>query len=498
MADMDISIALAVGALLVGAALGALIAQSRFAAALATLRAAREAVSAQRDDLLAERDTARRERDGAVTERAALQATLARLEEQLSQEQARAAEQLRNLREARQEAQERLSDMFKALSTDALRDQSAAFLQLAEERLNSAQERAVGDLDLRRQAVEQLVAPLRETLGKVEHQLSDAERHRGDAQAALRREMELVRETSEQLRGQTAALVTALRKPQTRGRWGELQLRRVVEVAGMVDHCDFMEQQSDSREGEGLLRPDLVVRLAGGKSVVIDAKVPLAAFLEAAETTDEAFRDDRLKAHARHMRAHVEALAAKRYWERFTPCPEFVVLFVPGESFLSAALEHDPALQEDAARRKVVLATPMTLIALLRTVAYAWTQEAIADHAQQVLDLGRELYERLRTLGGHVDRLGRTLGTAVGAYNDAVGSLESRVLVTARRFHEARLVDAPIEGPRQVERTVRVISAEELRTDDRAESGGRVYPLPAQPVDQPTSLGGSQPEEATR
>lgn len=313
-------------------------------------------------------------------------------------------------------------------------------------------------------AVAELSAALRGALDAVEDSLDDAERGRIATQAALEREMALVRATSEQLRLETGALVTALRKPQTRGRWGEIQLRRVVELAGMVEHCDFEEQRSDAGAG-GTVRPDLVVRLAGGRSVVVDAKVPLSAYLEAAEAPEGPRRDERLLAHARQLRAHVDALAAKRYWERFRPSPEFVVLFVPGDAFLAAALEQDPALLDDAARRKVVLATPMTLIALLRTVAYAWRQDAVARDAQQVLDLGRDIHERLRVFLGHVDRLGRQLGGAVAAFNDTVGSLESRVLVSARRLHEAGLADEPLPAPAPVERLARPPTPSDTRSD---------------------------------
>ena len=303
-------------------------------------------------------------------------------------------------------------------------------------------------------AVSELTAALRGALDAVEDSLDDAERGRIATQAALEREMALVRATSEQLRSETGALVTALRKPQTRGRWGEIQLRRVVELAGMVEHCDFEEQASGAGAG-GTVRPDLVVRLAGGRHVVVDAKVPLSAYLEAMEAPEGPARDERLAAHARQVRRHIESLAAKRYWEHFTPSPEFVILFVPADAFLASALEHDPAVFDDAARRKVVLATPMTLIALLRTVAYAWRQDAVARDAAQVLDLGRDITERLRVLITHVDRLGRQLGGAVAAYNETVGSLESRVLVSARRLHEAGLADEPLATPAPIERLAR-------------------------------------------
>jgi DNA recombination protein RmuC len=310
-----------------------------------------------------------------------------------------------------------------------------------------------------RQSLEVLVAPLRDTLGKVEGRLHQMEAARAAAEASLAVQVDQVRITGEALRRETAALVTALRKPDVRGRWGELHLRRAVELAGLVERCDFELQAWAGGES---LRPDMLVRLAGGKHVVVDAKVPLAAFLDAAEAVDDAVRSQRLAAHARQLRAHVDLLAAKAYWRHFSPTPEFVVLFVPGEAFLAQALDTDPSLLEYAAGRHVVLATPTTLIALLRTVAYAWSQAALADNAREVFELGRELYDRLGSLGGHVDQLGRALGNAVGAYNKAVGSLESRVFVSARRLHELRVVTEELPAPRAVQEGTRPLTAPEL------------------------------------
>ncbi|HLZ36672.1 MAG TPA: DNA recombination protein RmuC [Mycobacteriales bacterium] len=368
---------------------------------------------------------------------------------------------------------EKLREQFRALSAEALERNSHHLVELADARLRTSSVQASGELEQRRQAIEHLVAPLRETLGRVETQLRELEHTRTAAHATLLQQVEFVRATGEQVRRETAALVTALRKPQTRGRWGELQLRRVVEVAGMVERCDF-DAQSVVAGDDGAQRPDLVVHLAGGKHVVVDAKVPLSAFLEAAETTDDEVRAERLAAHARQLRQHVDTLAGKAYWQRFTPTPEFVVLFVPGEAFLAQALDTDPALLEHAATRRVVLATPTTLIALLRTVAYAWSQDALARNAQQVHALGRELYERLGTLGGHVDRLGRAIGGAVNAFNATVGSLESRVLVTARRLRDLDVVDSDLGTVPQVDSIPRVLAAEELVGDARA-----VVPLPS-------------------
>lgn len=332
------------------------------------------------------------------------------------------------------------------------------------------------------------VAPLAEALGKVEAQLRSLESTRVHAQASLTEQVSLVRSSSEALRDQTAALVTALRAPQTRGRWGEMQLRRVVELAGMVEHCDFTEQATVSRDG-GALRPDLVVRLAGGKHVVVDAKVSLAAYLDAVESRDPEVSAQRLAAHARHLREHVKGLAAKEYWRSFEPTPEFVVLFVPGDAFLAPALERDPALLEDAMAARVLIATPTTLMAMLRTIAYSWQQEALRENARTVFELGRELYRRLSTVGGHVDKLGRTLGRAVADYNATVGSLERNVLVTARRMAELQVTDADLPTLTTVEEVPRPLAAPEL-TAALEELTGRPVPDPAEILDDTTGHSG--------
>ena len=271
-----------------------------------------------------------------------------------------------------------------------------------------------------------------------------------------------VRGSSDNLRAETSALVNALRAPHTRGRWGEMQLRRVIEAAGAIEHCDFTEQTS-AAGADSLLRPDVVVHLAGGKQVVVDAKVPFSAYLEAMEARDDSARAERMRAHARQMRDRIKELSAKEYWSRFEPTPEFVVLFVPSDAFLDAALREDPSLQETAFTSDVVLATPSTLVALLRTIAYTWRQEALAANAREVCTLGRELYKRLGTLGGHVERLGTSLGAAVASYNQTVGSLETRVLVTARRFPEMGVGGDELPVVQPVEATPRLVSAPELR-----------------------------------
>jgi DNA recombination protein RmuC len=354
-----------------------------------------------------------------------------------------------------------LRESFQAMSAEALRRNNEEFLTLAEERLRQASAEASGELTRREQAIQGLVNPMRESLAKFEAQVRDVERERTSSYADLRRQVAQASDVSEQLRTETASLVNALRAPAVRGRWGEMQLRRVVESAGMVEHCDFDEQVTVSAD-DGALRPDLVVRLSGGKQVVVDAKVPFAGYLEAMEARDEAGRAERRKAHARHVREHIDKLAAKEYWRALEATPEFVVMFVPADAFLNAALEEDPSLQELAFERRVVVATPSTLIAMLRTISYAWRQEALAANAADVLRLGRELHGRLATMGGHVAKLGNQLGSAVKTYNDTVGSLEGRVLVTARKFADLKVTGDALDAPDQVEVATRAVAAPEL------------------------------------
>ncbi len=332
---------------------------------------------------------------------------------------------------------DRLTGAVRAASTEAFQTTSAQFLELAGTRLETT------------------VAPLKESLQRVGAQVQELDRAREQSYGALRRQVDV-------LADRTGNLANALRSPNVRGRWGESQLRNVVELSGMLEHCDFVAQAS-ARDGDGeLLRPDLVVRIPGGKSVVVDAKVPLQAYLDAFETADEAERRDRLAAHARQVRDHMTKLSAKAYWRQFTPAPDFVVMFVPDETLLRAAHEHDPRLSEDAWSQHVIIASPSTLMSLLRTVAAVWQQETIAESARQVSDLGRELYKRLSTMGAHVARLGKSLDGAVKAYNETVGSLETRVLPQARAFerHGITGIDTPELQP--VDRQARALAAPEL------------------------------------
>ncbi len=370
--------------------------------------------------------------------------------------------------------QARLTEQFRALSAEALSANNAQFLDLAEARLREAQAGAGNDLDKRRHAVAGLVAPLEDTLHRVEGRLQELEAARVGAYAALTEQVAANRVASELLTSETAALVTALRAPHTRGRWGELQLRRVVELAGMEARCDFDEQVGLTVAGS-TLRPDLVVRLAGGRSVIVDSKVTLAAYLEAAGSSDAAHRDERMRAHARHLRAHVDFLAAKEYWAALPGTPEFVVLFVPGEAFLGPALERDEGLLEHAMSRRVIIATPTTLVAMLRTVAWSWQQESLTESAREVFELGRELYSRLGTMGEHLDRLGRSLGRAVTDYNAATGSLESRVLVTARKLHGLGIGADDLPMPRGLDHGPRPLTAAELTVP--AAEAARLRPL---------------------
>ena len=374
-------------------------------------------------------------------------------------------------RDACQELERRVTELTTTLTLErqaaadraGLKDEFAdAFKALSAEAVSQLRAQSTDDLETREKALERMVAPIRESLTKVDSGVRELEKARSEAYGSLTAQVKSLAETQDRLRTDTASLVTALRAPAVRGRWGEMQLRRAVEAAGMVGYCDFVEQETVHAEG-GALRPDLIVKLPGHKNVVVDAKAPLQAYLDALEAADDETQRARLKDHGRQLRDHVTKLSAKSYWEQFQPTPELVVLFVPGESLLSAALEQDPRLLEDAARLGVVLASPATLITVLLAVARGWREETVAESARAVSELGKELYDRIRTMADHFVRVGKSLDGAVGAYNDAVGSLERRVLVTARRFSELGVVQrAEIAVPEPIERTARALQASEL------------------------------------
>ena len=364
-------------------------------------------------------------------------------------------------KESFKQAAEELSEKFKALSRDALKDNNQSFLQLAHATLDKFQETAKGDLELRQKAIDQLVKPLKESLEKVDGKINEIEKARAGAYSELREQIRGLATSQLQLQAETGNLVTALRTPHIRGRWGEIQLRRVVELAGMLQYCDFDEQTTVASE-DGRIRPDVIIRLPGNRTIVIDAKVPFDAFYESISTKNDEIRSARLKDHARLVRTHIGSLSKKSYWESVQPTPEFVLLFLPGESFYSAALEMDPKLIEDGVGKGVIIATPTTLIALLRAVSYGWRQEQMAENAKEVSDLGKTLYDRLRVFTNHFADIGKGLDRALDSYNRGVGSLEGRVLRTARRFKErGAIAGEDIEILEPIDKAARLLSLDE-------------------------------------
>jgi DNA recombination protein RmuC len=435
--------------LLFGSVLAWLVLRSRTAALQARLSLTQNELAAGKADLAR-----------LLADQRTLIESRARLESDLDSERKSSTEKIELLAKTGDRAAADLQNAFKALAADALKTNNSTFLQIAQETLQRFQSEAKGDLDARQKAVADLVSPVRESLSKVDAQIQQMEIARSGAYGDLRAQVQSLISTQKDLQSETGNLVRALRTPNVRGRWGEIQLRRVVEIAGMLPYCDFAEQETVTTDA-GRFRPDLVVKLPGGKNVVVDAKTPLDAFLRAFESTEEEVQRKSLLNHARQVRDHMETLSSKRYWEQFEATPEFVVMFLPGETFFSAALEQDPDLIEQGVLQRVIPASPTTLIALLKAVAYGWNQDKLARNAQQISNLGKELHERLRKLAVHITGVGTNLDRAVEAYNQAVGSLENRVLVSARKFAElGASVAEDIPELEPIETTARALSFE--------------------------------------
>lgn len=389
--------------------------------------------------------------------------------------------------------QDVLKEQFKALAGDVLKSNNEQFLEVANERMKRAQQASEAELSKREESVKKLVEPMAKALDDVRRQTTEADKARAEGQSTLSEQVRQMVAASDKLDKKTSDFINTLRRSDVRGNWGEVQLRRVVELAGMVQHVDF-EEQENVRDSEGKnLRPDMTVKLAGGRTIVVDSKVALSALLEAFETDDEAVRADRLLAHARHVKKHVDDLSGKKYWDQFTSAPEFVVMFLPSEAFYQSALEQDPALQEYAFGKNVVIATPTTLVAMLRTVAHAWREDTLAQNAQQVLATGKDLYERLSVMGGHLTKVGKALDNASKAYNSTVASMESRVMVSARKFGEMQAISAEIPPSVPAEVDVRQVSAPEYFAvkQDGSEDAETVAVTPTKSA--PLRLGRAEP-----
>ncbi|MDH5301502.1 MAG: DNA recombination protein RmuC [Gammaproteobacteria bacterium] len=391
---------------------------------------------------------------------AAQEKTNIELQAKLSNVEAVHAERLATVKQSH----EQLSQQFQNLASQALARNNEQFLKLAEQNLKSFQVQSQGDLEKKEQAIENLVRPIREALEKTQQHIHQAEKERKESYGALNQHLQNLNLSQQALQGETRNLVNALRRPEVRGQWGEMTLKRLAELAGMVEYCDFFEQTTINTE-DGRLRPDMIVRLPGGRDIVVDIKTPLDAYLSAMEASDDNQRQIELQRHARHVRDRVKELSSKAYWNQFKNSPDFVVLFIPGEQFLGAALDVDRNLLEDAMKNKVILSTPTSFVALMRAVAYGWRQEALAENAEQIRALGEELYSRLATFGEHLNKVGKSLEQSVGHYNKAVSSFDSRVLPGARKFTELGIAEKKVMADSaQVETLPRQVSSLELDT----------------------------------
>lgn len=474
--------------LAVGIALGWMMAALRHRAAITSFRVKLTEVGARADARQAdvERLEQRVEQLGAADVKAAA------LNAQLEAERNATREKLTML----EMAEIRLRDTFQAIGAEALRQNADAFVQIARSSLGEMQQASANDLEARERAVAQLIAPIHESLAKMDGTLRQVELDRVGTFQTLAEQVRALHEGQKSLAGETKHLAQALRAPTVRGRWGEIQLRRVCEMAGMLDHCDFTEQTTVESD-DGKLRPDLVVRLPGGKTIVVDSKAPLQAYLEANDASDDSVRDQRMRDHSRHVRDHIVRLGAKSYWGQFDAAPEFVVMFLPGETFFSAALQHDPALIEYGVEQRVIPASPTTLIALLRSVAYGWQQDRVAKNAEEISSLGRELYDRIRVFAGHFDDLRRSIERSVTSYNSAVGSMERKVLPQARRFRDLGATSAEeIPSMESIDVTLRRLDAPETPAPPPDISLGDIFAAQLDGADLSVlggSLDGAQP-----